>query len=290
MSPSAFFDVLDRVLPPQLEYHTVDPADLHVSGRTEARAGFTPAPRQLIVHDRASAKTVVTVPVAESGLNADDYLLRIRGRMVGADEANSNGQFWSSEDLAYGLPSVAAGPLNYLHDEKRIIGALADARLIPASVKQAAGQKDGKDDVYDGLTHIETDAVVWKFLAPAEAYNVERAAADSKLFYSMECISKTVQCFGPSGCGQEMDYADAVMESERACAHIRDRTAIRRFVNPVFQGCAVIVPPVKPGWKDAAAGILKQTAMLAPIAEYTGDEALAAQILAFIASGRPTGS
>lgn len=266
---STYFEILDAVKPvlPVLPVTAIPVVPvIPVPDRQEARS--------LVIHQEG--KTFLTVPVQESALNAEDFVLRIRGRMVGADKANKNGQYWTKDDLAFGLPSVATGPLNWLHEERRIIGCQSAARLVEA--------RDSAGGSHDGLSHIEADSVVWTYLHPAESHVIRQAAADQKLYYSMECVSSTVECFGPTGCGTVMQYADAFPGSDRACAHVRNRTAIRRLANPVFTGAAVIVPPFNPGWPEATAGILKQAASLAePVARFTQDEALAAQILTFMA-------
>ncbi len=266
----SIFEVLDRIKPQLPE-------------REQARAVAQPqletARRALVVD--TPERTVITVPVEtlereSSKLDAESFLTRISGRLVGAEVANRNKQFWSTADLEFGLPSVAGGPLNWLHDERHIVGALTSALLVKPVAEAAAGQLVEPP-------HINADSVMWSYIFPAETRIVEQAAVSKNLYYSMECRSKKVQCVGEKGCGQEMDFLDALQRTERACAHQRDRAAARRFVNPIFQGAAVIVPPVKPGWKDANADLVRRAAANENLQEFAdGDEALAAQILAFI--------
>ncbi len=270
---STFFEILDRVQPRWPESVVEVPAP--ENRETARRALVTQTP------DR----TVLTVPVATANLNAEDFVTRISGRLVGADEPNRNKQFWSTADLEFGLPSVAGGPLNWLHDDRHIVGALMKADLLKAkaeTLKQAAA--DSAE--YQG-THIKADSVLWSYIFPAETRIVQDAAQTKNLYYSMECISKKVACAGETGCGHEMDYADAIGRTERACAHIRDKASARRFINPIFQGAAIIIPPVKPGWKDANAGLVKAAAAYDALQEWTdGDELLAAQILEFTSTAR----
>lgn len=232
---------------------------------------FTPG-RVLVVENDETGKTYVTMPAEAAALQADDFLLRLRGRFVG-EGVNRNKAAWSAKDLEFGLPSVASGPLNWLHDERHIIGTLTDARL-----REAAGQVE---------KHIEADAVVWRYLFPREAAVVGQAAADGRLYYSMECVSRQVQCVGDGGCGALMGYLDSLHKTEKACVHVRERAADRRFVDPIFQGGAVIVPPKSPGWENAHVELLRDAERLLPEAASAtdGDVALGAQILQFVREG-----
>jgi len=268
MSAQTFFDILDRVKP------RLPPAPVTV---TSAPAPASDQRARALVME-GNGKAVLTAPVDSDALNFEEFLTRISGRLVGSEKANRNNQFWTAADLAFGLPSVAQGPLNWLHDERRVVGCLTGAELI------GEGQKAAEDG-YDGPPYIKADAVLWSYLNPSESYTVQKAAEQGQLYYSMECVSKQVECAGEAGCGHVMDYADACAMNERACAHVRDKTAVRRFTNPVFQGAALIVPPVKPGWADAVATILERnTAAAETVVNYTGSEPLAAQLLAYVAS------
>jgi hypothetical protein len=108
--------------------------------------------------------------------------------------------------------------------------------------------------------HIQADAVLWRWLYPQEARIVERAADEKKLWYSMECVSPEVACVGDNGCGAKVPYLDALQRSGAACAHMRERSAVRRFIDPVFQGGAIIVPPVTPGWASADLTVVREAA------------------------------
>lgn len=198
-----------------------------------------------------SGRTVITAPLREvaSGNTGFTYL---RGRLVGADEANGNGAFWTTEDLQLGEPTVTGGPLNWLHDDQHIIGCLTDGKLVFGREAAAAGVGN----------HLVSTAAVWRFLFPKETQTIEKAAADGQLYYSMECLSRAVACMdtpGRPGCGAEFDYSD--YDAGRTCAHLRERSSVRRFVDPIFLGAAVVVPPVQPGWAGATADVVRQAAM-----------------------------
>lgn len=275
----SIFEVLDRIKPtlpaPPREESRLSPALEPRENRAE------PVQQALIAN--ANGRTVITVPVETAALNAEDFITRVSGRLVGADQPNSNKQYWTTADLEFGLPSVAGGPLNWLHDEKHIVGALTAADLMKPAEEELR-EAAAKQQTAPG-PHIKADSVMWSYIYPGETRIVQEAARSGSLYYSMECISKSMACVG---CGHEMDYMDCIGRTERACAHIRDRAAARRFINPVFQGAALIVPPIKPGWKDANAEVLKRAAANEQLQQFAdGNEALAAQILEFITAPRP---
>ncbi len=270
-----YFEILDRIKP-----------RLPVATPVTTVGAAAPQPvRQPVEIPRQEARslvvdgpqsTFVTVPVETAGLNFEDYRTRITGRLVGAEKANSNGQFWTSGDLAFGVGSVAFGPLNWLHEEKRIIGTLTSADLITPPQTAAAGEAH---------PYIRAESVVWSYLFPGETYVIREAAARNKLYYSMECISRQVECVGPNGCGAVMAYQDAHAKNDNACDHIRQQASARRFIKPVFQGSAVIVPPVTPGWADSNAELMRAAASREgqQISRFTDDEVITAQILKFVA-------
>jgi hypothetical protein len=285
---STFFEVLDRIRP---HLSTVDSSD---ADETQTPVPVLPAPvtgpeRALVLDAKARDgrpdHTVITVPLRESALDAEDYLTRIRGRLVGAEEANRNNQFWSTGDLVFGVGSVAGGPLNWLHEERHIVGALVEATLKHGPQAAASGTASGIG-AGGGQPHIEAESTMWSWIYPNETRVVREAAAAGDLYYSMECISKQVECYGPGGCGRVMAYADTVQRNEAACEHIRDRSSVRRLINPVFQGAALIVPPVRPGWANANADIIRRAAASERLQEFTeGQTEIAAQIFSFILDG-----
>lgn len=271
-----------------------------------------------------AGRTVITAPLREVALKNDGFMY-LHGRFVEADTPNGNGALWTTEDLQLGASTVAGGPLNWLHDERKIIGTLLAADLVytreeardystDKRKKMASGGKAMSDGSFPianaqdlanairlagnakdpaaarrhiikraralGLSdripdswrekaaleignHIASTAAVWRFLFPEEARTIERAAEDAGLFYSMECVSRQVACVdspGRPGCGEVFPYAD--YDAKRTCAHLNERSAIRRFVDPIFLGGAVIVPPVRPGWANAEVDVIRQAAAL----------------------------
>lgn len=176
--------------------------------------------------------------------------LWIAGRYVQADRPNRNAAYWSSQDLELGQPSVTHGPLNWLHEEHHVIGTLADSHLVVPTAQTA-----GEDDLG---THIETLAAVWPWLYPNEARVIAAASDQNKLYFSMECVSRAVACLD-DGCGTEMSYRDYMLQKASRCDHMKSGRP-RRFVDPMFEGAGIIVPPVQPGWGKANAKVLMDRA------------------------------
>jgi len=208
------------------------------------------APEDLAFALEAEGRVIVSTPVEAAVEAASKWTLDFRGRLVEAESANLNGAFWTQKDLEFGLPTVAHGPLNWGHDAKEIVGALVDPVMV--SAEQAANQNAGP--------HIQTGARFWSYLNPERANMLRKYIDEGRAWFSMECVAEKIECRGPNGCGQVMEYADAANRTERACEHVRERSSYRRFVNPVFQGAAVIVPPQRPGWSNANITGLVQSA------------------------------
>lgn len=191
---------------------------------------------------------------------ADSHMLWMQGRFVGADTPNRNGAMWSSGDLAMSAGSVVNGPLNWLHESRHIIGSLSKAEFVDPPREEIAGE--APPSILQ--PHIAATAGIWKWIYPDEAFVVNQASDLGQLWYSMECISKEVSCAGDNGCGNTTTYAQYLAGA--ACEHVVQRASVRQFVNPVFLGGAVIVPPTRPGWAEADASVMAQASSLAEAA------------------------
>lgn len=207
------------------------------------------SPERAFVVQGESGRTVISAPLREIASQNKGFTY-LRGRFVEADTPNRNGAMWTTDDLQMGEATVAGGPLNWLHDEEKIIGSLLDGKLVAGREAAAAGVGN----------HIISTAAVWRFLFPNETRIIEQAAADNKLWYSMECVSAEVACVGDSGCGAKFEYA--AYNAKETCSHLREGASVRRFVDPIFLGGAIIVPPVQPGWAKADVEIVRQAASL----------------------------
>lgn len=135
------------------------------------------------------------------------------------------------------------------------------AQKMADKVKWTGGKKAKKDkasfDEGTGSMKIQALSGMWSHIFPFETSQVEAASEDGSLFFSMECRGSHLICAGDLGCGQKFDYADV----DSHCDHLLSRTSIRHIVNPVFRGGALIVPPVKPGWKQANASVVTDAVM-----------------------------
>lgn len=219
----------------------------------------------------------------EKASSANSNYMYLAGRFVEADNPNRNNAFWTTEDLELAQATVANGPLNWLHDERHIIGTLTDSQMV---YRETAGK--------DVNNHIVAMSAVWKFIYPKEADIIEKASASRSLWYSMECISESVTCIdgpGRSGCGETFPYQTLQREPAKVCSHLRERSSIRRFNQPTFLGGAVIIPPVRPGWANADASVMRQAAEVAEHSRLsdtlgrTDAEAMVAMVIAYANSG-----
>ena len=177
--------------------------------------------------------------------------LWITGRYVEAGRPNRNAAYWSTEDLEIGQPTVTHGPINWLHQEKHIIGAVAASELVTTTREVALETGVGN--------HIVALGAIWKYIHPEESRLVQRASEEGKLWYSMECWSEGVSCLT---CERQMSYADYMRNPGTHCAHMRDGMP-RRFDQPTFAGGAVILPPERPAWANADARVLMPQAQAA---------------------------
>jgi hypothetical protein len=201
----------------------------------------------------------------------------IAGRYVEADRPNRNAAYWSTEDLELGEPTVQHGPINWLHEEKHIIGSIASSKMIH-SERQAA-------DATSVGNHIVVLGALWPHVYPQEVDLIQKASEGGKLWASMECVSKEVACLS---CDHTLSYRDYMQQASR-CDHMKDGMP-RRFKEPTFGGAGIIVPPVRPGWANADVRVLMPEAakqVERQAASFTGmtateAETLVAQLMATV--------
>lgn len=233
----------DRVAPVVGEGQALEPPDTAKAFLTEVNG-----------HTLLTAPANVFTREREKAMHANKHFLWMQGRFVGAEKANRNGAFWKTEDLELGELTVRHGPLNWLHEARHVIGTIADTQLV---TRQEAADRD-LDQPY-----IQAASAIWRWVYPDEAWVIEQASDANKLWYSMECISESVTCVGDGGCGATASYGDYLRVEGGTCKHMAERSATRHFKNPTFLGGAVIVPPVRPGWAEANAQVMRQAASLA---------------------------
>lgn len=225
------------------------------AGATDEANASVPIARAFVTH--AHGKTMLTGPAAtfsdgwQKALGGNEHMLWIQGRLVGGETPNRNNALWTAGDLEMGQPTVAHGPLNWLHESRHIIGHIAESRFVPARTNN--GSETAAETVDP---HIVAAANVWRWIYPDEAMVVEQSSELNQLWYSMECVSKDVVCSGADGCGHTTDYFTFARDEPGTCEHMRERSTTLRFAEPTFLGAAVIVPPTRPGWADADARVL----------------------------------
>lgn len=169
------------------------------------------------------------------GERLNPNFLWISGRYVQGEKANRNGQFWTTQDLKGSEYSIKYTPLNVLHEWDRPVGVFIETKLVH---REAASSSE------EVLPEIQALSALWSHLYPEIADAVRSAHAQGKLWYSMECIGEAKQCLT---CDKTFDWA-----ASRFCDHLENSVqAPRRLINPIFQGGALIFPPVRPGWADA---------------------------------------
>lgn len=162
----------------------------------------------------------------------------ILARYVEADNANSNGQYWTYEDLQVSRPSIEHSPMNVDHHAHDIVGHWANAEMmIPTEASSVLNP------------YIETLGVFYQYYFPELMKEVADAYEMGQLFVSMECVSETVTCAGDDGCGQEFAYAGP--NSKSYCEHIQERSSYRQLNKPDFKAGALIMPGNRPGWTQA---------------------------------------
>lgn len=169
----------------------------------------------------------------------------VTGRYVQAETANQNGAFFAADDLLFGAPSVAYGPVNMLHDERSIVGTISEANL------HEGDEKFG--------THITTCNVLWKYLYPQVVAGIEKASESAELWQSMEAVAEQIQCMG---CDAEFDYGTWMRDKSSGCEHLT-KGGTRRLVRPTFLATGIILGASRPAWADADVEVRKESAKLA---------------------------
>lgn len=171
---------------------------------------------------------------ALDGKRLNPQFVWISGRYVQGDKLNRNGQFWTSDDLKEGEYSIQYTPLNVLHEWQKPVGVFVETKMVH---REAAGKGEL-------LPEIQALSLIWASNFPQVADAARAAHAEGKLWYSMECLGSAKQCLT---CDKTFEWSAA-----KFCEHLEaSAVAPRRLIDPVFQGGALIFPPVQPGWIEA---------------------------------------
>jgi hypothetical protein len=207
---------------------------------------------RIVLATRGRVDTMDDLPATLAALastkrEAQSANLWIAGRYVEAERANRNMAYWSADDLQLGQPTVDHGPINWLHQERHIIGALAYSEYVPVEREAAAESGVG--------SHIAALGALWPWIAREETGAIRDASENGRLWFSMECVSREVACM-EDGCGHSVEYKPYMKTQETSrCEHMK-AGGVRRFVDPIFEGAGIIVPPTEPGWANAEARVL----------------------------------
>ena len=193
---------------------------------------------------------------AEKFVRQDQDIKWILGNFVEAANANSNGHIFPLEDLKAARETIPHKPLNMLHHGNYIVGAFAAAEMMwPEGIdgdgvgvdlaKQQAAVEAGQ------FPYIEALSAFWRTQFAEEFDLVERAHKEGALYYSMEAVPVSLNCT-VDGCKfkEEAVKYDG-RTSDTYCDHINKPRGEKILNKPHFGAGALIVPPVKPGWKKA---------------------------------------
>jgi hypothetical protein len=163
------------------------------------------------------------------------------GRYLGTDVANENGHIFRFGDIELAHDRIVHTPLNLLHRSTHVIGTFVSTTFV------AAAQTAVDDDTGRFETgHVEALANVWRAIFRDEWDAISKANEEGSLFYSMEAIPKTVSC---PACQATCAYAGPASDSY--CEHMAKLGGPKVLDDPLFVGGAVVIPPAKPGWRNA---------------------------------------
>ncbi len=165
---------------------------------------------------------------------------------------NSNGHSFPYEDLKDSIHGIPHRPLNLVHQANRRVGTFTAAEFVWPNGENA-------DEAAAIPPIVEALACFWHYYEDALWPSVEMAHKEGQLFLSMEAVPETITCRGKGGfegCGETYEYAGR--QSPTYCKHLNEHASRKTLNKPVFTGGALIIPPVKPGWKNAEVKELSQ--------------------------------
>lgn len=160
----------------------------------------------------------------------NENLLWLKGQYVEADNANANGQMWSSEELAIKALTPNFMPVTVMHDPRTAVGLIADTKLLLPD----------KDAV--PRSRIDSSLAIWQHRFPEVAEEALVNYERGDLMQSMECKSAYYECAGCGKVFQKLPPFDSTgIGRERAqwCSHLNENG--RRILgNVVFTGTGLI--------------------------------------------------
>lgn len=216
-----------------------------------------------VVRKQTDVSSDLAASVSDNSWSVEEsnpFVQWIAGDFVEADNANSNTQFWTAGDLEMAEYTIRYAPLNMVHKFRQPIGFYAATKTV--KLERDAAKILAQKEEAQGSMKIQALSGLWTHIFPFEAAQAEAADEQGLLFYSMECRGTHLTCGtdeskGLQGCGKTFEY----MQVDSHCEHLQERSSVRHIVSPTFRGGALIVPPVRPGWKNAQAGVLQEAVM-----------------------------
>lgn len=235
----------------------------------------------------------------------------VMGRFVHAGPPpNENGHLFRLEDLEGGHKLIPHTPLNIGHRHQHVVGAFVASELLYPT-NTAGQQTNATTTVGNGQLvsdpnpatayalspWVETLSVMWKYAFPDEYETLKSAHDMGASFLSMECVPHHVTC--PT-CDHQTAWAG--LSSDTYCDHMNTGRHDKWLEKPLFVGGALVLPPARPGWRDAqiteVAGlldahtdeanlVLAQIADVAPHLSVLEAETFMAVLLAGVFDERP---
>ena len=199
----------------------------------------------------------------------DNPALRwVVAKYVEGDSPNRNNHFWASEDLRASAGSIVHTPMNLLHRSHHIVGTFTGSQFLEGAEGAAVAAEDNP--------HIEVVGPIWRYYFPNEVATIEKAVAENSLFVSMECVAETARWHKASGESKDFPYKGP---TDASYGEWQEQGKVLQFVNPLFLGGGLIIPPTKPGWPGA---------VVRDLAAYINDnEEEAANVYAAVSEAAP---
>ena len=175
----------------------------------------------------------------------NEQFLYIAAKYVEADKPNENKHFWAFEDLKGAQATIKNNPINIMHQPHNIVGVIVDTEMM---YPEAYGAEDEKAAAYEyAKPYVEMLGALWKFYYPKTIEMVEAAQEMGSLFVSMECSAGSVTRFDRDGTEHNFPFRGGSVKDY----DFHGSSDYLRLNEPHFLGCALVLPPGKPGWKGA---------------------------------------
>lgn len=163
---------------------------------------------------------------------------------VEAENPNSNGHIVETAALKKAMKTIPNKPMNINHIPGRRVGVWTAAEMV-----YPLGGEEAQESQYP---IVEALGAFWQYYEPEILPSIEMAHREGQLFSSMECVPDSITCKGKgeyAGCGETFAYDGRVSDSY--CEHLNESCSRKTLHNPHYTAGALIIPPVRPGWKNA---------------------------------------